>query len=194
MTARNFSTDNTANPNGCRQWKSRARQLNTSQNPNAVLLTTGLWDLIDARIPSGGDTWKSWGDPAYEAFALEQLQSVTDAFAAGGALVIWLTTPDINQTDLSVVGPTIPNSDEYVYSGRDNYRVKRLNDIIRQVVDSRPATARLIDFNQWMSKHYADTNLRPDGMHFDPDSSGYVGTEFLGPRIHDLLTARDSAG
>lgn len=180
---RYFGPTNQRTPPGCRIWASRASNLYRHSHPSVAVLTTGMWDLLDAKIPGGGSGWHTYGDAIYERFVLRELQAVTDAFSAHGVLVVWLTTPDINQTPRSVVGPLAPGSQMYVYSGVDNARVSRLNTLIRLVVASRPRSARLVDLHGWMVGRYDNANLRPDGMHFDWAAATNLSRTFLGPQI-----------
>lgn len=180
--ARNFGPENQRNPPGCTTWVGRSANLLRNNDPDLVVLLTGMWDLLDARIPGGGDTWRTFGDPLYDRFVRDELSAVTDAYAASGACVVWLTTPDIADTNSSVVGPEGAGPGRFVYSGRGNERVRQLNLAIRDVVATH-GSSRLVDLHVWMDDQFDDAELRPDGMHFDPATSSRVGAEFLGPAI-----------
>jgi hypothetical protein len=162
-------------PSHCDTWPTTWPQEIQRTHPQIAVVTTCQWEMVDRKLV--GDTvWRSLGDPIYDARVQADLSQATDVLAAQGALVIWLTCPQFGSVD-----NTQDNAD--MLASHQPARVDRLNAIIRDVVASRPATARVVDLGGWMAPHVQDTSMRSDGEHFDDTPQDDVVSAFLAPAI-----------
>jgi peptidoglycan/LPS O-acetylase OafA/YrhL len=150
-------------------------------NPQIAVVTSCQWETVDRKL-AGDSAWRSLGDPVYDARVKADLLQATDVLSSQGALVIWLSCSQFGDADDAQDNPDILRSHQPA-------RVDRLNAIIRDVVASRPDTARLVDLGAWMAPHVQDTSIRSDGEHYDLTPQDDVVRAFLGPAI--LSTWRD---
>lgn len=145
------------------------------ENPQVVVVSTGQWDLVDRKL-AGDQQWRHIGDPVYDERLRQEYEMVTDVLASRGAMVVWLTLARFRHgfdDQLSAAQREV----------HEDVRVDRLNQIISEVVASRPGVARLVDLAGWMAPHTEDASLRSDGTHYDLTASNTVASSFLGPTI-----------
>ena len=152
-----------------------------------AILGTGPWDVADRRLP-GEDTWRSPGDPVYDAFLRGELEAATDAFLAEGVPVVWLTTPRLDVGRLMQPPPPEP------FPESDPARVDLLNATIRDVAASRDDVA-VVDLGAYLEglPDGEDERLRPDGVHLERDAAEQVAHDWLGRQIV-LATATARGG
>jgi peptidoglycan/LPS O-acetylase OafA/YrhL len=147
-------------------------------DPDVVLLAGGLWD-VTARRPPGFDSWTHIGDPDYDWYLTGELSHLVDVTAAGGARVVWASSPYWDPVPGSVIFMGRP---PYVES--DRARVDRFNQLLTTVLDGRPE-AELLDLAGWLRTQPGgelDRSLRPDGVHFSELSTGQLAG-WLGPQL-----------
>jgi hypothetical protein len=144
---------------------------------DVAILGTGPWDVSDRRLP-GDDTWRSPGDPAYDAFLRGELEAATDAFLAEGVPVVWLTTPYLDVGRLMQPPPAEP------FPESDPARVDLLNETIRSVAASREGVS-VVDLGAYLDglPDAEDQRLRPDGVHLERDSAEEVAHDWLGREV-----------
>jgi lysophospholipase L1-like esterase len=103
---------------------------------------------------------------------LGEMRAAADVLGAGGATVVFLTAP-----------PAGPVAD--LGGGTDDpARTERLNELMAQVADERPDQVAVVDLDGFLAGA-DDTRLRPDGVHFSPETAEEVSGEFLGPALVD---------
>lgn len=144
----------------------------TAGDPRQVaVISSCKWEMVDHRFPPD-DQWVSVGDPSYDRRIVDDFTAATDLLASSYAQVIWLTCVQPSQLDLDALEPALRDV-------RRPERTIRLNEIIRQVVATRPGV-QLIDLNAQLAGHLDDTSIRPDGVHYaraEPVASAFVGNE-----------------
>jgi len=160
------STDPTCN-NWAGVWK---RQLDAIQ-PDVVIVQTGSWDVADRQIAED-PAWRVPGDPLFDAFAVSEMLAALDVLTSGGAVVVWLTSP---------APGAVAYESERVQRFDPAPRHRRLNELIRQLPGLRPGQVEVVDLAAWMADQSPgeDRRLRPDGVHFEHDTSMEVCARYL---------------
>lgn len=146
--------------------------------PNVVMLMSGVWEVTDRRLP-GDNRFRHLGDPLMDRYVLAEFLSAVDLLGSDGASVALILQPHIESgRDKGLAG--LPESDPA--------RMDRLNEILEQVAEMRPDVVTLVDIREWMATQPGGEDgaeLRPDGVHFDDDSSKRLAS-WLGPRLTDI--------
>jgi peptidoglycan/LPS O-acetylase OafA/YrhL len=145
-----------------------------------AVVQTGPWDVANRRVDVDGDGDEEWahiGQRDYDAWLRDELDAANDLLVDAGLTVLWLTAPPI-QTG----GAQVPPPDE-PYPESDPDRMDRLNEIIRDLADAREGVA-VVDLAGYLASLPAgeDARLRPDGVHFDVETTGEVA-RWLGPEL-----------
>ncbi|MFZ4517584.1 MAG: acyltransferase family protein [Microthrixaceae bacterium] len=164
-------------------WSRAFPRFLSEQDPDVVLLTSGLAEVVDRRLP-GDDRFRAVGDPVVDRYLLREWLGAVDALAARGATVLVATYPHF-QAGLTQGFTDLPESDPA--------RVDRLNELLREVVAQRPGVAQLVDLQGWLASQPGgelDPAKRDDGLHFRDDYAATVGGWF-GPQ---LVAAARSGG
>jgi peptidoglycan/LPS O-acetylase OafA/YrhL len=147
-----------------------------------AFVQTGPWDVTDRQLP-GDDTWRAPGDPVFDRYLRDELSTVTDILLDEGVPVIWVTAPHIE------VGRNQQPPPDQPYPESDPARIDRLNETIREIADEREG-AVVIDLQGYLASlpgGEMDPRLRPDGVHFENETSQEVAN-WLGPEIMGALT------
>jgi peptidoglycan/LPS O-acetylase OafA/YrhL len=163
-------------PDPCINWPDRwARALAETPADLAVVLI-GPWEVADTTVP-GDDVFRSLGDPVLDAEVRRQLTRGVDALLAGGSDVILLTSPSIEQKRSEGRPPPTP------YAETDPARMRRFNEIVREVAASRERVA-VVDYGAYIDglSDAEDLRLRPDGVHLTWDTANEVA-DWLGPAV-----------
>ena len=88
----------------CATWEDSMVDAVARYKPNVVLLVMGLADLSPRKFPDG--TFRSIGDPVFDARLAERISSLTRKVGANGARVLWATYPHVKvQPELDGTGP-----------------------------------------------------------------------------------------
>jgi peptidoglycan/LPS O-acetylase OafA/YrhL len=164
------------NPN-C-EWATYFPTTVSESQPDVVVLTTGIWDVLDRQLP-GDDVYRRIGEPEMDRYFLSELLRAVDALGADGATVVLTTYPHI-ENGLSAGFQGLPESDPA--------RVDRLNELIGEAAGLRPGVARVIDLQGWLASlpgGEMDPAKRTDGVHFSDEFSVVVG-EWLGPQLEAI--------
>ena len=149
---------------------------------DAALIEIGPWDVADRKL-AGSDEWTHIGEPAYDAFLEKEMNLAVDVLSRDGALVIWMTSPQIEfgrgQPEISHDQPI-----------SDPARMARLNELIAQVDAARPEMVELdlVAHLRSLPGGEMDPALRPDGEHFSEEASADLAG-WLAPEIIRLVDA-----
>jgi peptidoglycan/LPS O-acetylase OafA/YrhL len=165
-------------PELCARWAPEWGTTATASQPDLAIVQIGPWEIVDRRLV-GDDTWRAFGDPVYDDYFRDEMLEATDLLAAGGATVVWLTSP--------AVGPG-EAGDEIERRGvaADPRRMARLNELMIEVVALRPGVAHVIDLADFLAGTGEDVRLRPDGVHFSEETATEVAARWLGPTLVEL--------
>jgi peptidoglycan/LPS O-acetylase OafA/YrhL len=182
-----------ASPVGCDGWADTiapeaARMRAQYGHLDFAVIQTGPWEVTDRRIP-GDDQWRAPGDPVYDEFLYREFSTATDEFIEQGLVVVWVLSPHID------VGRNEEPPPENPYPESDPERMDRLNEIIRRVAAERES-AVTVDLPGYLSDQPGGEmgeRLRPDGVHFDLETSYEVATDWLGQAVLDAIDAEPNA-
>ncbi len=160
-------------------WSTFFPELLTGYRPDVVVLSSGIWEVVDRRLP-GDDRFRHVGDPGVDRYVLGELLGAIDQLAVDGATVVVLTQPGIR--------PGLDQGFQDLPEG-DPTRMERFNELLAEAVALRPEVARLVDFRSWVTampggEHNAAT--RADGVHFNEDVLPSIG-EWLGPQLRPIV-------
>ena len=185
---RRYAGEVGASPPYCDEWAERIPEItetvrDTYGRADIAILATGPWDLADHRLP-GEDTWRSPGDPVYDAFLQGELEAATDAFLAEDLLVVWLTSPYLDVGRHMQPPPVEP------FPESDPARVDLLNDVIRDIAASREGVA-VVEYGAYVDglSDAEEQGLRPDGVHVDRDAAEDLARDWLAREILVATTA-----
>ncbi len=149
----------------CDAWPTTyARRINQYE-PDLAVVLDAPWDVMDRKIP--GDTqWRSFGDPVYDKWFLNEMVRAVDILSSKGARVVWLTSPQVSN---------IPS------------RVDRLNQLIKELPTLRPGKITVLDFAGYLAKTDPTDSLRSvDHIHLNPDASVEVAKTWLIPQLEKI--------
>lgn len=156
-------------------WSTTAPAILRDQDPDVVLVTTGIWEVVDRILP-GESRWRSIGDPVVDEYLRAELLSLIDLAGRDGATVAVVNYPRIEAgQNQGFTG--LPESDPA--------RIDRLNVILAEVVAARPGVARLVPFREWLEAQPGgelDPLKRDDGVHFRDEYAPTIGA-WLGPQL-----------
>jgi len=159
-------------------WATLFPGLLDSYDPAVVVLGTGIWDVVDRRLP-GDDRIRSIGEPVSDRYFLTELLSAIDLLGSRGATVALVTYPLI-ESGRGQGFTGLPESDPA--------RMERLNELIREAASLRPGVATVVDFGGWMATQPGgglDPSIRSDGVHLSEPFIAVTG-DWLAPQV-DVL-------
>ena len=147
-------------------------QAASASEADVAVVVDGPWEVTDHQAP--GDTWRSPGDPAFDARLTDALGRATDTLLAHVPLVVWTTSPVIHPG----WGFATPDP------AWEPERMAVLNRIIAKVAADRPGRVVVIDYGAWLNGQPAgmDAAFRPDGVHLSPEAARTVA-DWLGPQV-----------
>jgi hypothetical protein len=164
----------------CDRWRERAQLQLTPFDPQVIVVVTAVWELNDREKPEWGGP-RALGDPLFDAWLVEELESTAHFFEAFGAPVVWLTAPCIRKMAGGTEGAFDPA------------RVTHLNEkILPAVAAASPQVAEVIDLyeavcpgGRFTTRIYGIQPFRRGGVHFTERGQQWVG-EWLGPQIVEI--------
>lgn len=161
----------------CRQRVSEWSGQIASFDPDVVLVHSSIFDILD-RKASGWADYKTIGDPVFDSWLQGQQRSVAAKLAAGGARVVWSTTP------CAKFNPSRPNHHE---DGEGNRRIDLLDGLIRRIgVSVAEFDSKVCPGGTFSSTVFGVPNARPDGVHFTPAAAQAIADQWLAPYLLSL--------
>jgi lysophospholipase L1-like esterase len=147
--------------------------------------------VADRRL-EGDDRWRSIGDPTYDAYLRSELEAANELLVGQGVAVVWLTAPYVDTGKEMQPPPSEPLPES------DPARMDALNDMIRSLADAREGVV-VVDLAGHLAALPAaeDEHLRPDGVHFTPETAVEIAQDWLGEELHAATTrerAPDATG
>ncbi len=161
---------------------------------NFAVIQFGPWDVSDRKL-EGSDEWVAPGDPSYDDFLRGEIAEMTDLLLDDGVYVVWVTAPHIEVGRMQEPPPEQP------YPESDPPRVDRFNQIIREVMDERegavamelPELLKQLPGGEMRATYPAEDGseqeMRPDGVHFEIDSSVWLARNGMGDMFLRALEA-----
>lgn len=149
---------------GC-EWDRWIESSLPTEGVDVAIVAFGTWDIAERRISQLGDRWTGMGDPAYEAWLVDEIRALTmELLDAGAEQVAWLT--------LSFDPAQGPRE-----------KVDRYNEMIAAVAAERQDRVRVIDLAGWIESTGEADRLFPDGVHatYEPDggTAAEIAERFL---------------
>ena len=144
--------------------------------PDIVVVSSTLTDIQRRRLDSW-DEMKTPGDAAFDDFLVNTYVTAQDAFASGGAQVVWIT-PLCYEDALGIFDE--PDGRSAADPDRIDY-VRRV--IYPRLVAARP-DIRLFDLYDAVcpdgrfAREIEGVDLRPDGAHFSAEGAVWVAEHF----------------
>ncbi len=167
----------------CASWPDLWPEIIAKSKPDIAVVLFGPWDASDHQL-DGGDQWVAVGDPAYDEFARSEIRHALDILTAHVDMVVWLTSPPIDQGRGQVNAPDDPASQPE--------RIERWNELVKAEVEAHPSgEAVVVDLNRWFHElpdGPFDQVLRPDGVHVAESQAPVVG-RWLADQILPLWAA-----
>jgi peptidoglycan/LPS O-acetylase OafA/YrhL len=145
-------------PERCDDLDARRRDL-ASVDPDLVVVYSGLWEIVDRRLP-GRDDWVHVGQPVMDAEIERQLSEITDIILADGRRVLWMLQPPVRNSIYAQLPGPLPEEDPA--------RMERLNEIISSIAAQRDDVWTL-DVPAVFTDLYGDPlalDNRTDGFHW----------------------------
>ena len=146
----------------CTTWPQRWAGLIRSHDPDVVFMVVGRWEVMD-RVHNGA--WTRVGDPAFDAYLENELNTAVDVLTARGATLALATAPYYLRGE---------RPDGGRWPEDDPARVDAFNKLIRDVAARHPQSVAIIDLGGHTSvggryTPYIDgIEMRYDGVHFTP--------------------------
>jgi peptidoglycan/LPS O-acetylase OafA/YrhL len=159
-------------------WSGFFPELLDAYDPAVVVLGSGIWEVVDRRLP-GDDRLRSVGEPTFDRYFTAELLSAIDALASRGATVVLLTYPLI-ESGRGQGFSDLPESDPA--------RMARLNELIVEAAALRPGVATVVDFGGWMASQAGgglDPSIRSDGVHLTAPFIDVAGA-WLRPQVEAI--------
>jgi hypothetical protein len=159
-------------------WATIFPDLLESYDPTVVVLGTGIWEVVDRRLP-GDDRLRSIGEPTSDRYFLAELLSAIDVLGSRGATVVLLTYPHV-ESGRGQGFTGLPESDPA--------RIDRLNELILEAASLRPGVATVVDFGGFVAAQPGgelDPAIRSDGVHLTESFIPVVG-DWLAPQVDGI--------
>jgi peptidoglycan/LPS O-acetylase OafA/YrhL len=145
----------------------------TAAQPDLVMLMTTSWDVLDRRWPETGDAVLGPLDEPFATRLTVDFDTVAERLlAAGAAGVVWVRqpVPDVFWSPETQVQED-PARHAALYAAMD-------------ASAERPGV-QVVDLPTWLAGTGLDLDqqARPDGVHWSPEASARIATEFLGAEL-----------
>ena len=165
-------------PVDCGPWHADLGAAIDASSPDLVVMVMGLADLGGRAVD---DEWRLPGDPTYDRWLLERLDTLATTMERRGVPVVWLTFPHIQLVDVG--DPTRHWSDIPI---NEPARVDRYNELLRATAASHPGIT-VVDFAAWVDS-WPSGSFDPrdrDGVHFS-----FAGSDRVAVWLVPQLVAR----
>lgn len=166
----------------CNTWATQRLKDIGDVRPHVVVVSYGVFDVLDRQL-GAESAWTHLGQAEYDVYVRSEIAGLTDLLLSQGAKVVWLVQPDVE------IGVTDDGSRPLVsFPESDPRRMARFNELVREVVETRPA-ARTLDLKahlQTWPGGELDPELRPDGVHPSPAGSRDI-VGWLGPQLQAII-------
>jgi len=146
------------------EWKKKLERF----DPDVVMVMSSGWDWVPRKLPEWSD-YKKYGDPTFDAKMVDDYKQAADLLSSHGAQVVWLTNACYELEGFSTDDPRHGN-----------------NDLIPQVVASKPDKVRVYDFfadicpnGTYTRELFGDPNGRPDGLHLSDRAADAYAAQLM---------------
>ena len=154
--------------------------------PDVVVVIPGVGDLGEREIDR---QWVHAGDPVFDTWLRQHLESLADTLGESGVPVVWATSPHVRLT------PAGDEGDWTSLDDNDPARVDRFNEIVRQVVSGREDMS-VVDLGAWAQRlprgEFAPAQ-RAEGRDLTEDGATRAAS-WLVPALLDVVGAPAEGG
>jgi hypothetical protein len=160
----------------CTHWTDLWSQAMAANNPDAVLVLVGRWEVMDRSYEGA---WTHVGEPAFDDYVRQQLDTTLTLAGSSGAAVAVATAPYYRRGE---------RPDGGLYPEDDPSRVDRYNQLLADVVARHPGV-HVLDLHTRLAPNGVYTavvdgvKVRYDGVHIGPQ-----GAKLLAPWLLPQLT------
>lgn len=161
-------------PDRC-DWAPQFAQWISESRPNVVMLSTGVWDIVDRILP-GDRAWRHLGDAEVDTYFLRELLTSIDLLSSQGARVVLVRQHHID-VGINKGFTGLPESDPA--------RVDRLNALLDSAQKLRPDVTAVVDLAGWVASQPGgelDPAKLKDGLHYFDEYLQVIG-QWLGPEL-----------
>jgi len=170
-------------PLACDRWRERAGPRLEEFRPDVIVAVTAVWELNERELPEWGRA-RALGDPLFDDWLGQELETAARFLASFDAPVVWLTAPCIRRIEGGTQGAFDPA------------RLSQLNGVVLpRVAQSNPEIAELVDFHEavcpggrFTTQIYGIQPFRSGGVHFTERAQHWIG-EWLGPQLREVRDA-----
>ncbi|MFF5290075.1 acyltransferase family protein [Paractinoplanes globisporus] len=165
---------------GCTSWEQRWQRGVDRDNPDVSVIELNRWELMDRRYQG---TYQHVGDPAYDEYLGEQLDTAIGIAGSRGAAVVLLTAAYTHRSE---------KPDGSLYSEDDPSRVDAWNSLLRVVAARHPGKVTVLDIDPLVCPDGRFTwsidgmRVRSDGLHYTPAAVQKIIAPWLLPRLADI--------
>ncbi len=169
-------------PDECSTWRDDWRAAGMTAPTDIAVAQFGPFDVRDQLLDINGDYLTIGEDPELDEALRASLRERIDLLLERNGMVVLLASPDIDVGRIDGRSPTdtLPESDPE--------RMARFRALLAEVGADNPRV-RIVDLAGWVERRDDDDELRPDGVHFTPDTTGTVAT-WLAPELQRLHVER----
>ncbi|MBI2705638.1 MAG: acyltransferase family protein [Actinobacteria bacterium] len=164
------------NQEKCNRWDQTFKEELDAKKPNIAIVQDGPWEVISHQFAEEPGKWYTIGEPRFDDYLTKEMTAVIDLLSANGAAVYWMTLPRIG-------APKGQDARRLRGEAADPARAKRFNEIVRTLPTLRPGKVRVLDLAGWLEQSGEDQRLRPDGVHFSPETAREVSERFLADTV-----------
>ena len=165
----------------CRKWVEAWIKGQEKRPIDVAVIHTGSWDLLDHRFPRE-EKVRAMGDPVFDRLFRSEVRDAVRRLRANEVSILWVTYP------LTRFESDLEEFDEVAAS--DPARVRRHNQILREVAAEYPKWMRIVEFGEYMESLPVgpySKEIRGDGVHYTYEGRRMIAEEFLGPVLLDAL-------
>ncbi len=171
-------------PERCMEWRSGWVESLSAHPLDVAALLVGPFDVRDQQLVPGGPFLTIGEDEALDDALRDALRERVDTLLEQSGMVVLLASPDI---DVGRIDGRSPNES---FAESDPARMERFREILGEVADETQRV-EVLDLAGWYASRTDDRDLRPDGVHLIPETTGTVA-EWLVPEL--LRLHRESTG
>jgi peptidoglycan/LPS O-acetylase OafA/YrhL len=167
----------------CESWLDTWAGWIATHDPDVVAVLVGRWEVMD-RVHDG--VWTHVGEPAFDGYLLEELETMVPVLTSRGARIALLTAPYYRRGE---------RPDGGIFPEDEPPRVDAWNRLVREVAARHPESITLVDFGAHVSpgtEYVRDVDgvqVRSDGVHITPS-----GAHWLAPWLLPQLAAIGRGG
>ncbi len=165
-------------PKRCRNLRESWKAAAIASKLDVAIILLGTWDVRDRRI-TVLDESRAPGDEIFDHELRKAARETIEMFRDAEVKAVWLTSPLLRFSQKPGEDPSVSRR------ASDPARVRRFNDIVREVARDYPEDVRVVDFAAYLDRRPGgpfDPVIRDHGVHYTPMGRKRLAI-WLGPEI-----------